>query len=133
MRKQRTRQHFIEDFGMNHNNLEKLKIIHMERIGIYKDMVVSYREFENALLRLGFRLTLQNNGWKMYINDEHGASVRINPLNTPDKMMILGAFAGEAYNLEMMGVLTHRDDIAKMIEQDRLDALNREQVQVGNA
>ena len=99
----------------------------MERIGIYKDMVVSYREFENALLRLGFRQTVHNNGWKIYINDEHGASVKINPLNTPDRMMILGAFAGEAYNMEMMGVLEHRDDIAKMIEQDRLDALKHEQ------
>ena len=41
--------------------------------------------------------------------------------------MILGAFAGHAYNLEMMGVLEHRDDIAKMIEQERLDTMNREQ------
>ena len=41
--------------------------------------------------------------------------------------MILGAFAGEAYNMEMMGVLEHRDDIAKMIEQERLDPLSREQ------
>ena len=106
--------------------LEKLKTIKMERIGIYKDLVVTYAEFENALLRLGFHQTVKN-GWKAYVNDEHGASVRINPRNTPDKNMILGAFAGEAYNLEMMGVLEHRDDIAKMIEQDRLDAAAREQ------
>ncbi len=56
-----------------------------------------------------------------------GASLQINPRNTPDKMMILGAFAVEAYNMEMMGVLAHRDDITRMVEQDRLDALNREQ------
>ena len=109
-----------------YKNLEKLKINKMERIGIYKDLVVTYAEFENALLRLGFRQTVKN-GWKVYINDEHEASVKINPLNTPDKSMILGAFAGHAYNLEMMGVLEHRDDIAKMIEQDRLDAAAREQ------
>jgi hypothetical protein len=33
MRKQRTRQHFIENFGMN-----------------FKNMDVSYQEFEHALL-----------------------------------------------------------------------------------
>ena len=98
----------------------------MERIGIYKDLVVTYAEFENALLRLGFRQTVKND-WKVYINDEHSAWVKINPRNTPDKNMILGAFAGHAYDLEMMGVIEHRDDIAKMIEQDRLDAAAREQ------
>ena len=98
----------------------------MERIGIYKDLVVTYAEFESALLRLGFHQTIKN-GWKVYINDEYNATVKINPLNTPDKNMILGSFAGHAYNLEMMGVLEHRDDIAKMIEQERLDAMNREQ------
>ena len=100
----------------------------MEVVRIYKDLVVSYREFENALLRLGYRQTVRN-GWKHYIHDESGASVSINPRNTPDKMMVLGAFSAEAYNMEMMGVLEYRDDIAKMIEQDRLDAANREQKQ----
>ena len=99
----------------------------MEVLRIYKDLVVSYREFEDALLRLGYRQTMRPDGWKKYIHDETGASLQINPRNTPDRMMILGAFAGEAYNMEMMGVLEHRDDIAKMIEQERLDALNREQ------
>ena len=35
--------------------------------------------------------------------------------------------------MEMQGVLAHRDDIAKMIEQDRLDALEREQNMVASA
>ena len=99
----------------------------MEVVRIYKDLVVSYGEFENALLRLGFRKTIKSDGWKVYINDEHGASVKINPLNAPDRMMILGTFSAHAYSMEMMGVLEHRDDIAKMIEQDRLDAAAREQ------
>ena len=93
----------------------------MEMVRIYKDLVVTYAEFENALLRLGFRQTVKN-GWKVYTNDAHGAWVKVNPLNTPDRKMILGAFAAEAFNLEMMGVIEHRDDIAKMIEQDRLAA-----------
>ncbi len=99
----------------------------MEIVRVYKDMVVSYKEFENALLRLGFRKTVKKDGWKVYLNDEHEASVTINPLNTPDRMMILGTFAAHSYSLEMMGVLEHRDDIAKMIEQDRLNALTHGQ------
>ena len=97
----------------------------MERIGIYKNLVVTYSEFENALLRLGFRQTVKE-GWKIYIHDEHGAVVRINPLNTPDHNMHIGAFAAEAYNLEMMGVLEDRDEIAKMIEQTRLGILSKD-------
>ena len=98
----------------------------MERIGIYKDLVVTYAEFENALLRLGFYQTIKN-GWKVYVNDEHDSVIRIGHRNTPDKMMMLALFAGEAYSMEMMGVLEHRDDIAKMIEQSRLDALSQGQ------
>ena len=45
-------------------NSEKLKINKMERIGIYKDLVVTYAEFESALLRLGFHQTIKN-GWKV--------------------------------------------------------------------
>jgi hypothetical protein len=37
-------------------------------------------------------------------------------------MMIKGAFSAEAYLMEMKGVLENKDDIAKMIEQDRLAA-----------
>ena len=41
--------------------------------------------------------------------------------------MLRGSFAAEAYQMEIQGVIEHRDDIAKMIEQDRLDAANRGQ------
>ena len=40
----------------------------MEVLRVYKDLVVSYWEFEDALLRLGYRQTVRN-GWKYYIHD----------------------------------------------------------------
>ena len=98
----------------------------MERVGIYKDLKVSYGEFTAALLRLGYRKVPQEDAI-FYVNDEYGSVIRIGHRNTPDKMMMLALFAGEAYSMEMMGVIEHRDDIAKMIEQDRLDAAVREQ------
>ena len=98
----------------------------MATIGIYKDLKVSYGEFTTALLRLGYRKVPQEDA-TFYVNDAYGSIIRIGHRNTPDKMMMLALFAGEAYSMEMMGVLEHQDDIAKMIEQDRLDAAAREQ------
>ena len=98
----------------------------MEVVRIYKDLKVSYGEFTQALLRLGYYKVPKDKA-TFYVNDEFDSVIRIAHLNTPDKMMILGAFAAEAYLMEMKGVLEHRDDIAKMIEQERLDALAREQ------
>lgn len=98
----------------------------MEVIRIYKDLRVTYKEFTNALLRLGY-YTMPKENATLYINDEFDSIIRIAHLNTPNKMMIMGAFAAECYLMEMKGVIASRDDIAKMIEQDRLDALNQAQ------
>jgi hypothetical protein len=38
------------------------------RIGIYKDMVVSYQEFENALLRLDYHKVLKPHA-RLYVNE----------------------------------------------------------------
>ena len=93
----------------------------MERIGIYKDMIVSYQEFENALLRLGYHIVMKPHA-RLYVNEEYDSVISISHRNTLDKMMIRGAFTAEAYLMEMKGVLENMDDIAKMIEQDRLAA-----------
>ena len=100
----------------------------MEVLRIYKDLKVSYGEFTQALLRLGYR-KVPKDAATLYVNDEFDSIIRVAHLNTPDRMMIMGAFAAEAYLMEMKGVIEYRDDIAKMIEQDRLDSANREQKQ----
>ena len=98
----------------------------MERIGIYKDLKVSYGEFTKALLQLGY-YKMPADEATLYINDDYDSVIRISNHHKPDKMMLLAVFTSEAYLMEMKGVIESRDDIAKMIEQDRLDALNREQ------
>jgi hypothetical protein len=91
----------------------------MEVIGIYKNMDVSYQEFEHALLQLGYHKVMKPHA-RLYINEVYDSVISLSRLNTPDRIMIRGAFASQAYLMEMKGVLEHRDDIAKMIEQDRL-------------
>ena len=91
----------------------------MGRIGIYKDMIVSYQEFERALLRLGYHIVVKPHA-RLYVNEEYDSVISISHRNTLDKMMIRGAFTAEAYLMEMKGVLENMDDIAKMIERDRL-------------
>jgi hypothetical protein len=101
-------------------------MVKMGRIGIYKDMVVSYQEFENALLRLGYHKVLKPHA-RLYINEVHDSIISISNRNTLDKMMIVGEFSAQAYLMEMKGVLENMDDIAKMIEQDRLATLGHGQ------
>ncbi len=98
----------------------------MARIGIYKDMVVSYQEFENALLRLGYHKVIKPHA-RLYVNEVYDSIISISHRNTLDKMMIVGEFSAQAYLMEMKGVLENMDDIAKMIEQDRLAAQEHEQ------
>ena len=98
----------------------------MEIVGIYKNMEVTYKEFENALFRLGYHKVSKKEAI-LYINEVYDSMISINPLNMPDRVMLRGAFSAQAYLMEMKGVLEHRDDIAKMIEQDRLNALTHGQ------
>lgn len=98
----------------------------MGRIGIYKDMIVSYQEFENALLRLGYYIVMKPHA-RLYVNEEYDSVITVSHRNTLDKMMIRGIFTAEAYLMEMKGVLENMDDIAKMIEQDRLSASTQPQ------
>ena len=69
----------------------------------------------------------------LYVNDEYDSIISINPLNTPEKKMLRGSLAAEAYLMEMQGVLAHRDDIAKMIEHNRLAPLDSEQNMIASA
>ncbi len=98
----------------------------MEIVRIYKDMEITYQEFFQALYRLGYH-KVPKKDIIFYVNDKYGSVISINSLNTPDRKMLKGSFAAEAYLMELQGVIEHRDDIAKMIEQDRLAALTREQ------
>ena len=56
----------------------------MGRIGIYKDLVVSYQEFENALLRLGYYKVIKPHA-RIYINEEYDSVISVSHRNTLDR------------------------------------------------
>jgi hypothetical protein len=91
----------------------------MQTISIYKNLDITYQEFEAALLKLGYRKVPKNNATN-YILDSHDSIISISHLNTPDKKMNKGEFTAQSFLMEMKGVLKEKDDIAKMIEQERL-------------
>jgi hypothetical protein len=91
----------------------------MQTISMYKNLEVTYQEFESALIKLGYRKVPKNNATH-YILDSHDSIISISHLNTSDKKMNKGEFTAQAFLMEMKGVLKEKDDIAKMIEQERL-------------
>ena len=76
----------------------------MERIGIYKDLKVSYGEFTKALSQLGY-YKMPTDEATLYINDDYDSIIRISNHHKPDKMMLLAVFTSEAYLMEMKGVI----------------------------
>ena len=91
----------------------------MQTISIYKNLEITYQEFETALFQLGYRKVSKKNATH-YILDSHDSIISVSHLNTPDKKMNKGEFAAQSFLMEMKGVLKEKDDIAKMIEQERL-------------
>jgi hypothetical protein len=91
----------------------------MEIVSIYKDLEVTYQEFEQALNNLGYHVVTQRNQ-RLYINKLYDSVIVLSNLNTPDRFMIKGEFAAQAYLMEKKGVIEHKDDVAKMIEEERL-------------
>lgn len=101
-------------------------------MSIYKDMEVSYQEFEQALMNLGYHKVSKKDN-TLYINRAYDSVISISHLNTPDRIMNKGEFAAQAFLMEMKGVLGDKDDIAKMIEQNRFDAKANKQTSTMNA
>ncbi len=92
----------------------------METLKIYKDIEVTYSEFEQALISLGY-VKKQKNDRIFYINQEFDSIISILNQVTPDMKMLKADFTANAFLMEMKGVLNNKDDIAKMIESNRLN------------
>lgn len=96
----------------------------METISIYKNMEVTYGELEKALLALYYA---KKKG-KDFYGFENPAfdSVVLIPLAAQprDKVSRL-LFDSTSKLLEAKGVIPHKDDLAKMIERERLSAQQR--------
>jgi hypothetical protein len=95
----------------------------MEKIRMYKEMDIKFIEFDAAMLRLGYAKT-SDDKFIIYTHEESGSIVHLSQYHKSLDFINKGWFIAKAYNMEGFGVINHRDDLAKMIEQMRLEPLS---------
>jgi hypothetical protein len=93
----------------------------METLRIYKDLEVTYLEFEQALIQLGYTKVVKSNGL-FYVHKKYDSIVKVSNLVKPEMKMLKADFTAQAFLMEMKGVSNDKDDIAKMIEHSRLNS-----------
>jgi len=93
----------------------------MDFVSIYKNMEVTYGELEKALLSLHYT---KKKGKDFYgFENKFFDSVVLVPLTAqPNEMVSRLRFDSTSRLLEAKGVIAHKDDLAKMIERERLSA-----------
>jgi hypothetical protein len=94
----------------------------MEIIKMYKEMDITIKELETALFKLGF-VKKMTDEFAAY-NHESGSKVFLPLAFKPNRVLNKGWFIANASNIANFGVTEHRDDLAKLVEQMRLEALS---------
>jgi hypothetical protein len=89
----------------------------MERVRIYKDIEVTYREVEKALLTLGFKN--ESDAERFYFMHKKHKAVYIMPQKAPSEKVLKAHFAANSYGLWASGVIADIHDFAKIIEASR--------------
>ncbi len=92
----------------------------MEYISIYKNLQVTYGELEMALLRLHYEKRPKPPFHYAFVNAQHDSVVLLPMSISADKIVPRIHFAATSDIMEGKGVIAHKDDLAKMIEQERL-------------
>jgi hypothetical protein len=94
----------------------------MESLRMYKEMEITYNELDMALIYYGFKRVLS----KDFIRYKHksGSGLSVSLTMKPSDLVNKGWIVAYTYNMECMGALEHRDDLAKLIEQKRLESLS---------
>lgn len=93
----------------------------METISIYKNMEVTYGELEKALLTLQY-VKKRGKNFYGFENKTFDSLVLIPLLAQPSDIVSRLLFDSTSKLLEAKGVIAHKDDLAKMIERERLSA-----------
>jgi hypothetical protein len=90
---------------------------------MYKEMDVRFEEFDRAMMQLGYDKSSEDD-FIVYSHSKSGSKIYLALYHKSLKYINKGWFVAKAYNMECMGVINHRDDLAKMIEQMRLEELS---------
>jgi hypothetical protein len=93
----------------------------MEGIKMYKEMDITIKELEAALFKLGFVKKIKED--VVSYSHESGSKILLPAVYKPNRILNKGWFIGNADNMAGMGVMEHRDDLAKLVEKMRLEAM----------
>jgi signal recognition particle subunit SEC65 len=89
----------------------------MEGRRVYKEMNITYSEFAQALIQLGFQ-NQSDATYFRFVNSTHNSRVLLksNPENTT---LFKAIISGYSYQFFMQGVIDDFDDLAKLVEKNR--------------
>jgi hypothetical protein len=90
----------------------------MEGRSVYKEMIISYGELATALTELGYRNESDSEHFK-YVNKKHDSVVLLRA-NPASKTLFKAIISGFSYQLYMQGVIEDCDDLAKLVEKNRM-------------
>jgi hypothetical protein len=93
----------------------------MEGIRMYKEMDITIKELEAALFKLGFIKRIKED--VVSYSHESGSKILLPAVYKPNRVLNKGWFIGNADNMAGMGAIEHRDDLAKLVEKMRLEAM----------
>jgi hypothetical protein len=95
----------------------------MEIVRMYKEMDVKFEEFDAALRQLGYSKSTDEK-FIVYNHKMSEHKIFLSHYHSELKYINKGWFVANADNMTWFGVINHRDDLAKMIEQMRLEELS---------
>jgi hypothetical protein len=95
----------------------------MEILKMYKEMDVSYREFETILKTLGYKKSIGDN-FICFYNKKYDSLIKYAKVHGLDNIVNKAHFLADSRHMEYKGIIEDVHDLAKMIEQMRLEELS---------
>lgn len=90
----------------------------MEYISSYNDINATYGEVASALKKLGFQDVSTPERFRL-VYEKHNSDINL-PARPLETIFSKGNMIGYSYILYMQGVIDSRDDLAKLIQKNRL-------------
>ena len=85
---------------------------------IYIEVPITYEELNNALIKLGFQLSVEDKNHR-FTNDDFKSMVLL-PNRSADAIVERIYVASYSYRLFLQGVIKHEEDLIKLILKTRL-------------
>jgi signal recognition particle subunit SEC65 len=90
----------------------------MEGRRVYKEMTITYGELAQALLELGYRNESDSEHFR-FVHKKYDSVILLKN-NPSNRGLFKAIISGFSYQLYMQGVIEDYDDLAKLVEKNRL-------------